>query len=186
MYFLLRMMIFHCYVGLLEGNCRGFMVFNGSIHWSILATEKRRSLAPHRTTEMIYLPRSPIHRGHVGMSKLRVQRGCCLDMFNYTGGFQIFLIFIPYPGEMTIQFGEHIFQMGWNHQLVQLLLFPACLKEDNVLFCRFCWVANHWSIRRLVLDGRKWKWSSFLCLQNGKMRRCFGFQIFRYLPWWVL
>ena len=75
-----------------------------------------------------------------------------------------YVLFSSLPVEM-IQFDEHIFQMGWNHQLVQLLLFPACLKEDNVLFCRF-WC--HWSIRRLVLDGRKWKWSSFLCLQNGK------------------
>ena len=29
---------------------------------------------------------------------------------------QRFFIFIPIPGEM-IQFDEHIFQMGWNHQL---------------------------------------------------------------------
>ena len=28
----------------------------------------------------------------------------------------IFFIFTPIPGEM-IQFDEHIFQMGWNHQL---------------------------------------------------------------------
>ena len=32
------------------------------------------------------------------------------------GGFRDFL-FLPLPGEM-IQFDEHIFQMGWNHQLV--------------------------------------------------------------------
>ncbi len=30
---------------------------------------------------------------------------------------QIFFIFTPIFGEM-IQFDEHIFQMGWNHQLV--------------------------------------------------------------------
>ena len=30
---------------------------------------------------------------------------------------QIFFIFTPKIGEM-IQFDEHIFQMGWNHQLV--------------------------------------------------------------------
>ncbi len=31
--------------------------------------------------------------------------------------FQSFFIFTPIPLEM-IQFDEHIFQMGWNHQLV--------------------------------------------------------------------
>ncbi len=32
-----------------------------------------------------------------------------------------FGIFIPIPGEIFIQFDEHIFQMGWfNHQLVLL------------------------------------------------------------------
>ena len=30
---------------------------------------------------------------------------------------QIFFMFTPNLGEM-IQFDEHIFQMGWNHQLV--------------------------------------------------------------------
>ena len=34
------------------------------------------------------------------------------------GGFKYFL-FSPIPGE-TIQVDEHIFQMGWNHQLVQV------------------------------------------------------------------
>ncbi len=33
------------------------------------------------------------------------------------GNSNIFGIFIRIPGEM-IQFDEHIFQMGWNHQLV--------------------------------------------------------------------
>ena len=32
----------------------------------------------------------------------------------------MFFIFTPIPGEM-IQFDEHIFQMGWNHQLVNIL-----------------------------------------------------------------
>ena len=35
--------------------------------------------------------------------------------------FQICFIFTPIPGEM-IQFDEHIFQMGWNHQLVSVLI----------------------------------------------------------------
>ena len=35
---------------------------------------------------------------------------------NLGGGFEYFL-FSPLPGEM-VQFDEHIFQMGWNHQLV--------------------------------------------------------------------
>ena len=33
------------------------------------------------------------------------------------GGFRYFL-FSPLPGEM-IQFDKHIFQVGWNHQLVK-------------------------------------------------------------------
>ena len=38
---------------------------------------------------------------------------------------QIFFIFPPNLGEM-IQFHEHIFQMGWNHQLV-MLVFGGCV-----------------------------------------------------------
>ena len=38
------------------------------------------------------------------------------------GGFKYFFNFYPYFGEM-IQFDEHIFQMGWDHQLVCLLKF---------------------------------------------------------------
>ena len=37
--------------------------------------------------------------------------------------FQIFVIFIPILGEM-IQFDEHIFQLGWNHQLVGIFENP--------------------------------------------------------------
>ena len=37
------------------------------------------------------------------------------------GNSNIFGIFTPIPGEM-IQFDEHIFQMGWNHQLVFFLV----------------------------------------------------------------
>ena len=36
--------------------------------------------------------------------------------------FQRLFIFTPNPGEM-IQFDEHIFQMGWNHQLADYCLY---------------------------------------------------------------
>ena len=38
------------------------------------------------------------------------------------GGFEYFLVFTPIPGEM-IQFDEHIFGMGWHHQLEQTWSF---------------------------------------------------------------
>ena len=48
------------------------------------------------------------------------------------GNSNIFLIFIPIPGEM-IQFDEHIFQMGWfNHQLV-FLFSPIFLGKILIL-----------------------------------------------------
>ena len=40
-----------------------------------------------------------------------------------SGGFKDFLFFTPNLGEM-IQFDEHIFQMGWNHQLVLFRRIP--------------------------------------------------------------
>ena len=40
------------------------------------------------------------------------------------GGFKY--VFSPLPGEIIIQFDEHIFQMGWNHQL-------------EIIFGRICW-----------------------------------------------
>ena len=49
---------------------------------------------------------------------------------NLGGGFKYFL-FSPLPGEM-IQFDEHIFQMGWNHQLG--IIFPC-----SVLRLHWCW-----------------------------------------------
>ena len=40
--------------------------------------------------------------------------------------FQTFFWFSPLPGEM-IQFDEHIFQMGWNHQLgVICIVYMSC------------------------------------------------------------
>ena len=44
------------------------------------------------------------------------------------GNSKFFLIFIPKPGEM-IQFDEHIFQMGWNHELV--LGLGICTVDGN-------------------------------------------------------
>ena len=47
------------------------------------------------------------------------------------GGFKYFFIFTPILGEM-IQFDEHFFQMGWNHQLDQV--FPGkrgCFPWDQ-------------------------------------------------------
>ena len=38
--------------------------------------------------------------------------------FNLGGGLK-YVLFSPLPGEM-IQFDEHIFEMGWNHQLVNV------------------------------------------------------------------
>ena len=45
------------------------------------------------------------------------------------GNSNIFGIFTPIPGEM-IQFDEHIFPMGWNHQLVFFCFDPRriCLR----------------------------------------------------------
>ena len=40
-------------------------------------------------------------------------------------------VFTPKIGEM-IQFDEHIFQMGWNHQLVQDMVI---LEKEDVLIC---------------------------------------------------
>ena len=48
------------------------------------------------------------------------------------GGFKYFL-FSPLPGEM-IQFDEHIFQMGWNHQLVAGSCYISYLKEISYMF----------------------------------------------------
>ena len=44
---------------------------------------------------------------------------CELTMVTFRCWFQMFFIFTPKIGE-RIQFDEHIFQMGWNHQLVTL------------------------------------------------------------------
>ena len=49
-------------------------------------------------------------------------------MYILGGGFRYLLLY-PYLGEM-IQFDEHIFQMGWNHQLV----FIYWLHFKNQLF----------------------------------------------------
>ena len=55
--------------------------------------------------------------------------------------FQILFIFTPNLGEM-IQFHEHIFQMGWNHQLVVLEQW---------------WVFSHWlkALLRRRMVGRE-------------------------------
>ena len=34
---------------------------------------------------------------------------------------QTFFIYTPIPGEM-IQFDDHIFQMGWNHQVDEITI----------------------------------------------------------------
>ncbi len=65
------------------------------------------------------------------------------------GGFEYFL-FSPLLGEM-IQFDEHIFQMGWNHQLaIQFTVFQCSIfwfpvGEGMILmffFCHFCSTSN--------------------------------------------
>ncbi len=50
---------------------------------------------------------------------------------------QIFFIFTPIPGEM-IQFDEHIFQMGWNHQLEEVGGKVTTTHVVNVEFYQLC------------------------------------------------
>ena len=72
--------------------------------------------------------------------------GCLKETHYSRWWFQIFFIITPNPGEM-IQFDEHIFQMGWNHQLVLNLqpFFPYLFSkltlpvEDVKLVPEFCW-----------------------------------------------
>ena len=54
------------------------------------------------------------------------------------GNSNIFGIFIPTWGILT-----NIFQMGWNHQLVFILIIPhsICIFPSQVLFCLF-WLPN--------------------------------------------
>ena len=60
---------------------------------------------------------------------------------------QIFFICIPILGEI-IQFDEHIFQMGWNHQLVKvypdmlLFVFVGIFFEHPGVFFAKDWIAN--------------------------------------------
>ena len=56
---------------------------------------------------------------------------------------QIFCIFTPIPGEM-IQFDEHIFQMGWNHQ-------PANHVHVHSLFNNFLGSGKVTSSRIFIL-----------------------------------
>ena len=53
----------------------------------------------------------------------------CHYFYLIWGGF-IFSIFIPIPGKL-IQFDEHIFQMGWNHQLVLYFMGDSDVSMKN-------------------------------------------------------
>ena len=55
--------------------------------------------------------------------------------------FQIFFVFTPILGEV-IQFDEHIFQMGWNHQHVIVFEIQCSFNTllfGWVIFAVFCW-----------------------------------------------
>ena len=45
----------------------------------------------------------------------------CIENFDWVVATQTFFVFTPIPREM-IQFDEHIFRMGWNHQLYSCFL----------------------------------------------------------------
>ena len=58
--------------------------------------------------------------------------------------FQVFFMFIPNLGKEMIQFDEHIFRMGWNHQLVFHFFrcklaasFMECFSGDLLVFYVF-------------------------------------------------
>ena len=56
-----------------------------------------------------------------------------LNVDNLAGGFK-YSLFSPLVGEL-IQFHEHIFQMGWNHQLVtiqQKITTPLKINDWNL------------------------------------------------------
>ena len=49
-----------------------------------------------------------------------IEMGNSTHQLELGGGFK-YVLFSSLPGEM-IQFDEHIFQMGWNHQLVTSMI----------------------------------------------------------------
>ena len=66
------------------------------------------------------------------------------------GGFKYFL-FSPLFGEM-IQFDEHIFQMGWNHQVGIVCLFWMSI---NPYYPNSCFINHQWVLAGQGLSRRR-------------------------------
>ena len=73
------------------------------------------------------------------------------------GGFKYIFIFTPIPGEM-IQFDEHIFQMGWNHQLV---VKHSTLPTTTLLSFLLGWSEFRGKLALSFREGNKTKHNMF-------------------------
>ena len=107
--------------------CRGWMISATQQHicWALLvllsAGRLWNSILPGRQV-------GSRPRGVWMLEKILISE----SLLNWVVATQIFFIFTPNLGEM-IQFDEHIFQMGWNHQLVNIcyIIFPEPYSDHE-------------------------------------------------------
>ena len=122
-------------------------------------------------------------------SKKKIQR-ITLPQTNLVGGFKHFLC-SPLFGEM-IQFDDHIFQMGWNHQLVIVCTWNTWGRPTALM----TWAKYHPSVGTYdVLLTTHWDWHGYGLIYHkvkanvGKLYLTWIVCVFHGFPdlccWWI-